>query len=92
MTALLALLAVLTVRPTSTDARTLAQLVAAVRAAGWARVTGRALQITVVALLLVMAVAARMRWHTAAAIGSLAVLLAASVATLGTAQLPGGVS
>lgn len=95
MTALLALLAglaLLTVRPTSTDARTPAQLAAAVKAAGWARVSGRTLQVTVVALLLVVAVAARMCWHAAWAVGSLAVLLAAAVATLSTTQLPGGVS
>ncbi|MER7131340.1 hypothetical protein [Streptosporangium saharense] len=86
MTALLALLAglaLLTVRPTSTDARTLAQLAAAVKAAGWARVSGRTLQITVVAALLVAAAVCRICWHTAQAAGSVAIMLALGLAALG---------
>lgn len=80
---ILAVLALLAVRPVTVEARTPAQVRAAARAAGWARITGRTVQVVVVVALLVLAAACRICWHTAWAAGSVVAVLAVGLAALG---------
>ncbi|MGV9600785.1 hypothetical protein ACWDR1_29410 [Streptosporangium sandarakinum] len=78
-------LAVLAVRPLerAAGARTPAQFRAALRAAGWSRVTARVLQVAVVTVLLVLAVACRLLWHTAHGVGTVLAAAALGLAALG---------
>lgn len=80
---ILAALTLLTVRPAGVEARTLAQVRAAARAAGWARITGRTVQVVVVVALLVLAAACRICWEAMWTAGSVVAVLAVGLAALG---------
>ena len=77
--------------PAAARARTCTEMRAAVRSAGWARVTARTLQITVVLTLLLLATVCRLCWHTAHVIGTGVGLVAVGLAALGNGpELIGG--
>ena len=94
MTAILLIcagLALLAIRPLGEDARTPAELRAAVQRAGWPRVTARTLQVTLVVVLLLLAVACRLLWHTAHGLGTVIAVVALGLAALGAGpELQGG--
>lgn len=72
MTAVLVVLGVilLSLRPATSDARTVSDLRERMRAAGWAGCMLGVLRIVVVTSLLVLVRACHICWHTAAAVGS----------------------
>lgn len=96
MTAILLIcagLALLAIRPLdrAAGARTPTQLRTAVRAAGWSRVAARVLQVAVVTVLLILAVACRLLWHTAHGLGTVIAAVALGLAALGAGpELQGG--
>lgn len=76
-------LVLLMIRPLDAQARTPAELRAAVQHAGWARTGARTVQVAAVVLLLLLAVVCRICWHTAWAVGTVVAALAVGVAALG---------
>lgn len=88
---LLAMLALLAIRPLTAEARTPAELHAAARRAGWPQVTARTLQVSTVVVLLLLVVACRMVVDFAYFAGTVIKAIAQGIAALGAGpELQGG--
>lgn len=74
--------ALLSLRPITSDARTVADYRERASRAGWAGCLLGTLRVAVVAALLVLVYACRICWHTTAAIGSALTLAAVVVETM----------
>jgi hypothetical protein len=84
-------LALLQLRPATADARTLTQLRAARAAAGWPRTGARAVQVTVVTVLLAVACGLWAGLRLAHWVGTVLVVIAVGIAALGAGpELIGG--
>jgi len=82
--------ALLSLRPAAEDARTPAEMRAAVRRAGAIRTVGAVLRVTLIVVLLLLVEACRISWQAATALAFVLTVLAHGIDALGRTSIAGG--